>query len=231
MYKTSAVWYSRKQMLGGRDLRETIEKTLDKIYEDLNVKIDRNNPDRIHSIEAAGCTRLAYYERRDPLPADNAHKASVLLGNGMRRALSSTRGEYRADSLTLEADADMIIGNEFVVRFEIVTALPEIPHPRHLLYLNACLYAFDKAEGFLIYMTGAGNTLEFFLTKNGRMFEEIVRRARVLSTLLKDNKVPIVEPSDLCLSCKYFERCYARKRETDESSGDLIAELFGKKKK
>jgi CRISPR-associated exonuclease Cas4 len=80
-------------------------------------------------------------------------------------------------------------------------------------------------------MTGAGKTVEFSLTKNGRMFEEIVRRARVLSTLLKDNKVPIVEPSDLCLSCKYFERCYARKKETEESSGDLIAELFGKKKK
>jgi CRISPR-associated exonuclease Cas4 len=109
--------------------------------------------------------------------------------------------------------------------------LPEIPHPRHLLYLNACLHAFQKDEGFLIYMTGAGKTIEFSLTKNSRMFEEIVRRARVLSTLLKDNKVPIVEPSDLCLSCKYFERCYARKKEMEESSGDLIAELFGKKKK
>jgi CRISPR-associated exonuclease Cas4 len=218
-------------MLGGRDLRETIEKTFDKIYEDLNVKIDKNNPDKIHAIEAAGCTRLAYYERRDPLPADNDTKASVLLSNGMRRALSGMHGEYRADSLSLEADADMLMGSEFVVRFEIVTTLPEIPHPRHLLYLNACLHAFQKDEGFLIYMTGAGKTIEFSLTKNSRMFEEIVRRARVLSTLLKDNKVPIVEPSDLCLSCKYFERCYARKKEMEESSGDLIAELFGKKKK
>ncbi len=218
-------------MLGGRDLRETIEKTFDKIYEDLHVKIDKNNSDRIHAIEAAGCTRLAYYERKDPLPADNVTKASVLLSNGMRRALSGMHGEYRVDSLTLEANADMIMGNEFVVRFEIVTALPEIPHPRHLLYLNACLHAFGKDEGFLIYMTGAGKTLEFSVTKNSRMFEEIVRRARVLSTLLKDNKVPIVEPSDLCLSCKYFERCYARKKEMEETSGDLIAELFGKGKK
>ena len=217
-------------MLGGRDLRETIEKTFDKIYEDLNVKIDKNNPDRIHVIEAAGCTRLAYYERRDSLPADNVSKTSVLLSNGMRRALSSVHGEYRVDSLTLEADADMIIANEFVVRFEVVTELPEIPHPRHMLYLNACLFAFKKDEGFLIYMTAAGKTVEFSVTKNNRMFEEIVRRARVLSTLLKESKVPIVEPSDLCLSCKYFERCYARKKDKEEKSTDLIAELFGKGK-
>jgi CRISPR-associated exonuclease Cas4 len=218
-------------MLGGRDLRETIEKTFDKIYEDLNVKIDKNNADRIHALEAAGCTRLAYYDRSDPLPPDNAQKASALLSNGMRRALSGMRGEYRVDSLTLEVDADMIIGNEYVVRFEIVPTLPEIPHPRHLLYLNACLHAFGKDEGFLIYMTGAGKTLEFSSTKNNRMFEEIMRRARVLNTLLKDKKVPIVEPSDLCLSCRYFERCYARNRGAEEESTDLLAELFGKKKK
>jgi CRISPR-associated exonuclease Cas4 len=61
------------------------------------------------------------------------------------------------------------------------------------------------------------------------MFEEIVRRARVLSTLLKENKVPIVEPSDLCTSCKYYSRCYAREK-VKESSGDLLADLFGKLK-
>jgi CRISPR-associated exonuclease Cas4 len=59
------------------------------------------------------------------------------------------------------------------------------------------------------------------------MFEEIVRRARVLSTLLKENKVPIVEPSELCMSCKYYERCYAREKRKESGDTDLIAELFG----
>ena len=62
------------------------------------------------------------------------------------------------------------------------------------------------------------------------MFEEIIRRARVLSTLLKEGKTPIVEPSELCPSCKYYERCYAP-RDKEEKGGDLIAELFGKNKK
>ena len=219
------------QMLGGRDLRETIEKTFDRLYDDLNVKIDKKNSEKIHAIEASSCTRLAYYERRDSLPQDSVSKISILLSNGMRHSLSNLHGEYKAENLTIEVNADMIIADEYVVRFEIVPALPEVPHPSHLLYINACLFAFNKDEGFLIYMTAEGKTAEFSVSKSNKMFEEIIRRARVLSTLLKDNKVPIVEPSDLCLRCKYFERCYAREKGKDDGTSDILAELFGKRKK
>jgi len=218
-------------MLGGRDLRETIEKTFDKLYEDLNVKIDKMNTDKIHAAEASSCTRLAYYERKDPMPPDSASKISILLSNGMRHSLSNLHGEYKAENLTIDVNADMIIADEYVVRFEIVPALPEVPHPRDLLYLNACLFALKRDEGFLIYMTVEGKTAEFSVSKSNKMFEEVIRRARVLSTLLKDNKVPIVEPSDLCLRCKYFERCYAREKGKEDGTSDIIAELFGKRKK
>lgn len=217
-------------MLGGRDLRETIEKSLDKLHDDLSVKIDKKNPDRIHAVEASGCTRFAYYERKDPLPTDSLSRISILLGSAMRHSLSNVRGEYKAEGLSLEANADMIMADEFVVRFEVVPALPEVPHPRHLLYLNACLFAFNRKDGLLIYMTAEGKTVEFSVTKNNRMFEEIIRRARVLSTLLKDGKVPIVEPSELCQNCRYYERCYAKKHEKDESSGFILEEIFKNKK-
>ncbi len=217
-------------MLGDRDLRETIEKSLDKLHDDLSVKIDKKNPDRIHAVEASGCTRFAYYERKDPLPIDSLSRISILLGSAMRHSLSNVRGEYKAEGLSLEANADMIMADEFVVRFEVVPALPEVPHPRHLLYLNACLFAFNKKDGLLIYMTAEGKTVEFSVTKNNRMFEEIIRRARVLSTLLKDGNVPIVEPSELCQNCRYYERCYARKQVKDESSGFILEEIFKSKK-
>jgi CRISPR-associated exonuclease Cas4 len=217
-------------MLGGKNLREMIEDAIDDRYKILSVKIDKTNPDRIHAIEASGCTRFAYYERKDSLPSDNATKVSSLLGNGMRHSLSNARGEYKVDTLALEVNADMIIANEYIVRFEIVSTLPEVPHPQHMLYLNACLFAFNKYEGFLIYMTAEGKTIEFSVTKNNRMFEELVRRAKVLSTLLKENRVPIVEPSNLCISCKYFERCYARKKIKEESSGFILEEIFKPKK-
>jgi CRISPR-associated exonuclease Cas4 len=218
-------------MLGSRNLHEMIENTIDDIYKNLSVKIDKTNSDRIHAIEASGCTRFAYYERKDSLPSDNAAvKISSLLGNSMRHSLSNIRGEYKIDALALEVNADMIMADEFILRFEIVPALPEVPHPQHMLYLNACLFAFNKDEGFLIYMTEDGKMVEFSVTKNNKMFEEIVRRARVLSTLLKENRVPIVEPSNICITCKYYERCYARKKVKDEGSGFILEEIFKPKK-
>jgi CRISPR-associated exonuclease Cas4 len=219
------------RMLGSRNLHEMIENTIDDIYKNLSVKIDKTNSDRIHAIEASGCTRFAYYERKDSLPSDNAAvKISSLLGNSMRHSLSNIRGEYKIDTLALEVNADMIMADEFILRFEIVPALPEVPHPQHMLYLNACLFAFNKDEGFLIYMTEDGKMVEFSVTKNNKMFEEIVRRARVLSTLLKENRVPIVEPSNICITCKYYERCYARKKVKDEGSGFILEEIFKPKK-
>jgi CRISPR-associated exonuclease Cas4 len=217
-------------MLGGKNLREMIEKAIDDKYKDLSVKIDKANPDRIHAIEASGCTRFAYYERKDSLPSSNAAKVASLLGNGMRYSLSNTRGEYKIDTLALEVNVDMILANEYIVRFEIVSTLPDVPHPGHMLYLNACLFAFNKYEGFLIYATGEGKTVEFSVTKNNRMFEETIRRAKVLSTLLKENRIPIVEPSDMCVTCKYFERCYARKNIKEEGSGFILEEIFKSKK-
>ena len=217
-------------MLGSRNLHEMIENAIDDIYKSVSIKIDKTDSDRIHAIEASGCTRFAYYERRDSLPSDNAAKISSLLGNGVRHSLSNVHGEYKIDSLALEVDADMIMANEFIVRFEIVPALPEVPHPQHMLYLNACLFALNKDEGLLIYVTEDGKMVEFSVTKNSRMFEEIVRRARVLSTLLKENRVPIIEPSNICTTCKYFERGYARKKVKNEGSGFILEEIFKPKK-
>ncbi|MGI0024966.1 MAG: hypothetical protein ACREA4_07465, partial [Nitrososphaera sp.] len=65
--------------MGARDLRDTIEKKFNKLYEELSIKIDKANADRIHAIEATGCTRLAYYERKDPLPPDSTTKNLTLL--------------------------------------------------------------------------------------------------------------------------------------------------------
>lgn len=216
-------------MLGDRDVRKMIEKTFDKIYNNLEIVSRSNDPDTIHVLEASRCTRLSYYERKDPSSSQgNVNKVSILLKDGIRRSFNNVDGEYKVENLTIRGTADSIIDNQYVVRFELVTKLPETPHPRDLLYLNACLFIFDKIDGVLIYMTPEGQTLEFFVTKNNRMFEEVVRRARILSTLLKENKVPIIEPSDLCLSCRYYERCYYRERKISSFS---LEGLFGRGKK
>lgn len=215
-------------MLGERDVKKMIEKTFDKIYANIGQISSKNDPDIIHVLEASRCTRLSYYERKDPVSTQGSiAKISILLKDGIRRSFSNIDGEYKVDNLTLHATADAIIDDQYVARFELVTKLPEVPHPRDLLYLNACLFVFNKNDGVLIYMTPDGQSLDFFVTKNNRMFEDVVRRARILSTLLKECKVPIIEPCDLCLSCKYYERCYYRERKIANFS---LESLFGRGK-
>lgn len=215
-------------MLGERDVKKMIEKTFDKIYANIGQISSKNDPDIIHVLEASRCTRLSYYERKDPVSTQGSiAKISILLKDGIRRSFSNIDGEYKVDNLTLQATADAIIDDQYVARFELVTKLPEVPHPRDLLYLNACLFVFNKNDGVLIYMTPDGQSLDFFVTKNNRMFEDVVRRARILSTLLKECKVPIIEPCDLCLSCKYYERCYYRERKIANFS---LESLFGRGK-
>ena len=214
-------------MLGDIDIRRMIEKTLDKIYDDFQ-DVDKRNPDRIHALEVSRCTRLSYYERKDPLPGDKTARMSVLLKDSIRRTFNNVRGEYKVDSLILEVNADMVINEEYILRFEVVATLPEIPHPRDLLYLNACLFAFNKSDGIIMYINLEGKTIGFSVTKNNRMFEEIIRRTRVLNTLLRESKVPIVEPSDLCLTCKYYQRCYYREKKTSNFSLETLLGL-GKK--
>lgn len=214
-------------MLGDIDIRRMIEKTIDKIYDDFQ-NVDKRNPDRIHALEVSRCTRLSYYERKDPLRDDKTARMSILLKDSIRRTFNNIRGEYKVDNLILEVNADMVINEEFILRFEVVANLPEIPHPRDLLYLNACLFAFNKSDGIIMYINLEGKTIGFSVTKNNRMFEEIIRRTRVLNTLLRESKVPIVEPSDLCLTCKYYQRCYYREKKTSNFSLETLLGL-GKK--
>ena len=201
-----------QRMLGSKDVKKMIHKTFENIHNNQAKNIDKQNPEKIHANEASRCTRLAYYERKDPLPLDSNSTISVLIKDSVRRLFNNIDSEYKVDALSILASADMLVDEEFVVKFELVTKLPDTPHPRDLLYLNACLFAFDKTEGILIYTNIDGGTIEFSLTRNNRMFQEIIRRARILSTLLKEERVPIVEPCELCLTCKYYERCYAQER-------------------
>jgi CRISPR-associated exonuclease Cas4 len=208
-----------------------IEKILDKMCDDMGKSFtNSNDPQKVHAIEACRCTRLSYFERKDPALADNVEKISMLLKEGVRQSFKNVHGEYEVDDLTLGVTADLVFNEEYIVNFQIVSNLPQVPHPRDLLYINACLFAFKKVEGILVYITDEGKSEEFAVTKSNRMFEEIIRRAKVLSTLLTESKVPIVEPSDLCLTCKYYDRCYNREKKYSNSLENLFAFGRGKTK-
>jgi CRISPR-associated exonuclease Cas4 len=59
------------------------------------------------------------------------------------------------------------------------------------------------------------------------MFEELIRRVRVLNDLLKEQKTPILEPSSDCADCQYFERCFMKKKSSKQIS---LMGILGKSK-
>jgi CRISPR-associated exonuclease Cas4 len=90
------------------------------------------------------------------------------------------------------------------------------------------MWIYDKVDGVIVYITGDKREITFSLTRNKKMFEEIIRRVRVLNDLLKEQKIPILEPSSDCSGCQYFERCFMKKKTSKQIS---LMGIFGKENK
>ena len=75
-----------------------------------------------------------------------------------------------------------------------------------------------------MYITGDRKETTFSLTRNKKMFEEVIRRVRVVNNLLKEQKAPILEPSIECSECQYYERCFIKKKNSKHVD---IGEMLG----
>ena len=214
-------------MMGDRAFRTVIKNAIESVGKELDYKFDLEDTNKIHLSEVNRCIRRSYFDRTDPMQAEKT-KFSDLLG-GMFRKLDygSTPETYDLpgeQQLKLEGQSDMI-ADDVVMIFRSVSEFPEDPYARDILYLNACLWIYNKVDGILVYIDGNGNEASFSLTKDKKMFEEVVRRVRVLNDLLKEKKVPILEPSTECLTCQYYERCYTKKKRNER---DLVQQILGK---
>ena len=199
-------------MLGGRNFHKLIEDELVKISKNLGLNYDLNG---IHVSEITHCSRLSYFERMDPLIDEFSNALSNIFKSSLQKLLNGNTREYKIDDLAIYATVDLIKDDELIINFVPVSEIPEYPHPKDLLYTNACMYVFDKESGFIVYFTPEGKYVEFNISKSKRMFEQVVRRARILNLLLKEKKTPVVEPSELCFSCKYYQRCYGQQKESE----------------
>ena len=81
-----------------------------------------------------------------------------------------------------------MIAEDSILLFRSATDELDNPHPDDVLYLNACMWMYDKIDGMIIYVIGDRKEITFALTRNKKMFEELVRRVRVLNDLLKEKK-------------------------------------------
>ena len=211
-------------MLGGRNFHKLIEDELIKISKKLTLDYD---PNGIHVSEITRCTRLSYFERMDPFVDEYSNALSNISKGSLTKLLNGITREYKIDDLTIYATVDLMIDNDMIINFVPVSILPEYPHPNDLLYTNASMFIFDIQGGFIVYFTPEGKFVEFMVSESKRMFEQVIRRARILYLLLKEKKTPVVEPSELCFSCKYFQRCFGQQKESEHLL-DILG--IGKKK-
>ena len=214
-------------MLGSRDFPKLIQDKLLQIY-CAGVKQKQLDADTIDVAEAIQCNRLSYYERTEPENDALPQIIQRILRLGFRDAMGSKAAEYKVENLTLTLTPDLVFEKDFVVNFYPVSTLPDSLLPEDMLYTNACLFALEREVGLVVYFTQDGQQTQFFVGKSNRMFEQVVRRARILSILLGERKTPVIEPSRYCLTCKYNDRCFPQQKDTGPQ---LLEGLFSLGKK
>ena len=218
-------------VVGDRDYKQIVRDAIDSIGEDVQLKFDTKNPNIIYLHEATKCLRRSFYDRTEPLETEQTQFNKVLGGLFRKMKSHATIGKYEMDGgLALKGQVDMI-KDDVVLIFRSVNRYPENPLPVDILFVNACMWMFDKIEGVVVYITPDGKEESFVTNKNQKMFEEVIRRTKVFHDLIERRntdpkaKPPIIEPSMDCLDCQYYERCYIRKKEGKQIT---ISSLFGK---
>ena len=218
-------------VVGDRDYKQIVREAIDSLGEDAQLKFDTKNPNIIYLHEATKCLRRSFYDRTEPLETEQTQFNKVLGGLFRKMKSKATIGKYEMDSgLALKGQVDMI-EDDVVMIFRAVNRYPENPLPADILFVNACMWMFDKIEGVVVYITPDGKEESFVTNKNQKMFEEVVRRTKVFHDLIERRntdpkaKPPIIEPSMDCLDCQYYERCYIRKKEGKQIT---LSSLFGK---
>ena len=215
--------------MGDRDYRSVVQNAIDSIGRELDIPIDSGDAKRIHLHEVTGCMRRSYYDRTDPRDVESREFSSLFTGLLRRQQYGCEPKDFAIDEITLEGRADMV-ADDIVILFRPHPGTDrseiENPHAKDVLYLNACMWIYDKESGIIVYMSGGDHRAEtmFSVARNKKMFEETLRRTRVLANLLDDKKTPILEPSAECSRCQYYERCYTTRRNTKQLS---LHEMFG----
>ena len=210
-------------MMGDRDFRSIIQNALGSIGKELEIEIDAKDIQTIHLKEVVQCLRRSYYDRIDPNEIERRGFNELLSGLLRKLQYGSEPKEFAIDDVKLKGQADMI-ADDSILLFRSANDELENPLANDILYLNACMWIYEKDDGMIVYITGDRKETTFSLTRNKKMFEEVIRRVRVLNDLLKQQKTPILEPSADCSDCQYYERCFVKRKHAKQIS---LAEMLG----
>ena len=210
-------------MMGDRDFRKIIQSAVESIGKGLEIDIDSKDFQTIHLQEVVQCLRRSYYDRVDPQEVERRGFNELLSGLLRKLEYGSDPREFAIDDIKLKGQVDMLVDDSILLFRPALTEL-ENPLANDVLYLNACMWIYDKEDGVVVYISGDRKETTFSLTRNKKMFEEVIRRVRVLNDLLKEQKTPILEPSSQCSDCQYYERCFTKRKNTKQLS---LGEMLG----
>jgi len=213
--------------MGDRDFRNITHNAIRSIGNELEIEIDSKDIQTIHLQEVTKCLRRSYYDRIDPNEIERRGFNELLSGLLRKLQYGSEPKEFALDEIKLKAQVDMIT-DDSILLFRSALGELENPQANDVLYLNACMWIYDKVDGVIVYITGNKKEITFSLTRNKKMFEETIRRVRVLNDLLKEQKTPILEPSSDCSDCQYFERCFMKRKSSKQIS---LMGILGKENK
>ncbi|MBL7001205.1 MAG: hypothetical protein ISR80_00360 [Nitrosopumilus sp.] len=210
-------------MMGDRDFQSIIQNALGSIGRELEIEVDSKDIQTIHLHEVVRCLRRSYYDRIEPNEIERRGFNELLSGLLKKLEYGSEPKEFAIDDIKLKGQVDMIVDDSIILFRSAIDEL-ESPHANDILYLNACMWIYDKVDGVIVYITGDRKETSFSLARDKKMFEEVIRRVRVLNDLLKEGKTPILEPSSECSDCQYYERCFIKKKNTKQIS---LGKMFG----
>jgi len=202
-------------MMGDRDFRSIVQNAISSIGKELEINIDSADIQTIHLQEVVQCLRRSYYDRIDPQEIERNGFNDLLSGLLRKLQYGSEPKEFTLDDIKLRGQVDMLI-DDSILLFRGAANELESPQANDVLFLNACMWIYDKSDGIIIYLTGDRKESTFSISRNKKMFEEVIRRVRVLNDLLKEQKTPILEPSTECSECQYFERCFMKRKNTKQ---------------
>ena len=148
---------------GDKDYKQIVKNALDGIRQDIEIDIDPKDVNTILLHEVTKCLRKSYYDRVDPINVEESNLNQVLGGVFRQMKSKATTNNYKMkDGVELKGQADMIVSDVIMI-FRSVEEFPESPLANDILYLNACMWIFDKIEGIITSVSYTHLTLPTIL--------------------------------------------------------------------
>ena len=196
--------------MGDRDYRRIITDAIERISHDTKPETEKDNK-IIRFSEVTRCLRRSYFDRVSPQEQKGLRFSELFREMIRKMPYGSVQGEFPLDNIKLKIFADMVV-EDVVIIFRPVPKPPERLIPSDALYLNACLWILKKTDGLVLYLAENGEEITFSLIRDNKMFEESIRRVKILNSLLEEKKIPVIEPSSECDTCQYYEKCYVKEK-------------------